>query len=64
MKEIELSRPVWIIDEEVVGNLISEGVHASTIEWIKDGIYYKEMLIIEEYNELEDLGFPYEIDGE
>lgn len=59
-----MNRPVWLIEEEVVGNLISEGVYYSTVEWTKDGIYHKEYISTEDYNELDELGFPYEVDCE
>jgi hypothetical protein len=62
VSELEFSRPVWIIEDKVVANLLSEGVYGSLLEWSKDGIYYKEYVNVEDYDELDQLGFSYELD--
>lgn len=64
MKEIELSRPVWLIEDKVMANVVSEGLYNSLLEWVKDGMYYKEYVNVEDYFELDQMGFSYELDCE
>jgi hypothetical protein len=62
MKQITLSRPVWIIEERTMGNLLKEGSFYSLVEWVKDNVYYQEFLSSEEFSEIDEYGILYEID--
>jgi hypothetical protein len=50
---------VWIYEESVYGNIISEGVYASLIRYQKDGIDHQVYLENDEFIVMDEIGFEH-----
>lgn len=55
-----MNRPVLIIEFNIMGQLLKEGLYMSLISWEQDGILHEEYLENDEFVPLEDLGWEHE----